>query len=115
MNITKGITVILPAILMFTICSIMKENLLQYNDMQLKGFYFGVLLIYIPILFILQGITNAFLKLPIFIPLGVSVIAATICMLVYYNDSALPYVVFYMILYSIAYFVAKKFVKRRHE
>jgi hypothetical protein len=83
------------------------------QDMQLKNSYFEVLLGYMPLLFILQGIATAFLKMPIFIPLGVSTISASICLLVYYGDSALHYVVFYIILYIIGYLITRIFIKRR--
>lgn len=98
------VQLIVPAIVMFVLAYF---AFAAADDLYTTGLILNALIIYFPLLFLLQGIVCASVRGNIFVSLGVSVVAYIIVIFVWLNSSAAVYVIAYVVVWFIAYGVAR--------
>lgn len=81
------------------------------DDLFTKQFILNALIIYFPVLFLLQGAFCAFLRENIIVSIAISVVGFITVIFVWLNSSALIYLVLYVILWLIGYGIVRFFRK----
>lgn len=99
-NVLLFIHIIVPALVMFVLAY---SAFLSPNDLYTMGFILNSLVIYFPLLFLLQGVVCALLRANLFLSLGVSLIAFIIVVFVWLNSSAAIYLILYISVWLIGY------------
>lgn len=94
------IHLIVPAFVMFALAY---SAFASTDDLFTTGLILNSLIVYYPLLFLLQGIACALLQSNIFVSLCVSVVAFLIVLFVWLNSSAAIYIIGYVIVWFIGY------------
>ena len=104
-NKTKvGIISLLPGVIMIILMVIaFKSSNMDFG----KQFSIMTIILINPLLFILQGAFAGVLRVNIILTTMCSIIGFLVCVFVFLNNSALPYVVFYGGLELLAYYLVK--------
>lgn len=77
------------------------------DDLFAKGLVLNSLIVYYPVLFLLQGSASSLLKTNVFLSLGISIAMFIIVLLIWLNSSAFIYVFAYVIIGFIGYAITR--------
>jgi len=84
------------------------------NDLSFGAWAVSSLIIYYPILFLLQGSACSLLKANIFTSLGISIAAYIVVLLIWMNSSAIVYMFAYLLIgflgYSVTHLIKKAII-----
>lgn len=103
-KVLSFIQLVLPAVVMFIIAYVAFAS---SDDLYTTGLILNSLIIYFPLLFLLQGIFSALVRANMFVSLGVSVIAYIIVVFVWLNSSAIVYIIAYIVVWFIGYGISR--------
>ncbi|MDZ5253849.1 hypothetical protein [Clostridium sp. LIBA-8841] len=107
LNKRNGVVVFFPALIMFLLSAFLSLDLAQLGTLDLKGLLIASLIIIFPILFFLQGIMISKKHMGIVFPYIVSAVSFIVVALIFFNSSAIGYIVFYTICEALGYFSNK--------
>lgn len=99
-SILIALHIAVPVLIMFILACISDTT---SDDLFAKGLLVTSLLLYYPILFLLQGSVAALMKTNIFLSLGVSIAIFIIILIIWLNSSAIIYIFAYSIIFLIGY------------
>lgn len=103
-----AVHIVVPVLIIFILAYV---AFTASDDLFTKGLVLNSLMIYYPILFLLQGSACSLLKTNIFISLGFSIATFIIVLLIWLNSSAMFYIFAYYIIGFIGYRVTQFFKK----
>lgn len=99
-NILIALHIAVPGLIMFILAYISDTT---SDNLFAKGLLLTSILLYYPILFVLQGSVAALLKTNIFLSLGISIAVFIIILIIWLNSSAIIYIFAYLIIFLIGY------------
>lgn len=95
--------ILFPSIIMFLITVAAFSNMKTNFSFDWKGLFIISLILGFPILFLIQGVASAISKINILLSLGISALSFLGLLIIYLNDSALVYILVYLIVGVIGY------------
>lgn len=103
LNKREGVVILFPALIMFLLSAFLSLDLSNLGALDLKGLLIASLIIIFPILFFIQGIIVAKKHMKIILPYIVSSVSFIVVALIFFNSSAIGYIIIYTIFEIIGY------------
>jgi len=103
-NLFVTIHILIPVITMFVLAY---TSFAIEDDLLATGLILNSLMIYFPVIFLVQGIVCALLRANVFMSLGISTLAFIVVLIVWLNSSAIIYIFVYLVIGFIGYVVTR--------
>lgn len=103
-NVLVSIHILIPVIIMFVLAY---SSFAIEDDLLATGLILNSLIIYFPVIFLIQGIVCALLRSNVFMSLGISALAFIVVLIIWLNSSAIIYIFVYLVIGFIGYGVTR--------